>query len=186
MSTLVNIKSIIKLDNNTYQPLCTTVVFNVTTARFNPCFNCDAPGNGIGSLPHKKDKKKIAANKKKFIKTRQSKGGNGGGKNWDKRSNNKGKANKPQKQQKSDKKANLNVDTNSNNGVHLVDSKWMCLYNKGCGFNTPHTTGFHDTWDACVKNNQTSTLPAIHVFKKKTVAASFTFLQVDSNNGGVT
>ena len=60
----------------------------------------------------------------------------------------------------------------------------MCLCNKGCGFNTSHTTGFHDTWAACVKNNQPSTLPATHVFQKKMVAASGTVTQVASNNGG--
>ena len=37
--------------------------------------------------------------------------GSGGGKTWDKLSNNKGRDNKPQKQQKSDKKENVNVDT---------------------------------------------------------------------------
>ena len=78
-----------------------------------------------------------------------------------------------------------NVDTKSNNGVQIVDGKWMCLCNKGCGFNKSHTTGFYDTWAACVKNNQPFTLPATHVFKKM-VSGSNTVPQVASNNGGGT
>ena len=62
----------------------------------------------------------------------------------------------------------------------------MCLYNKGCGFNKSHTTGFYDTWAACVKNNQPFTLPATHVFKNKMVASSVTVNQVALNNVGGT
>ena len=62
----------------------------------------------------------------------------------------------------------------------------MCLCNKGYGFNTSHTTGFHDTWAACVKNNQPFTLPATHVFQNKMVAAIVTVTQVTSNNIVVT
>ena len=70
-------------------------------------------------------------NKKKFIEIKQIKGVNGGGKTWDKRIKKKNRSNKSQKQQKTNNKANR--DTKSNNGVHLVDVKWMCLCNKGCG-----------------------------------------------------
>ena len=62
----------------------------------------------------------------------------------------------------------------------------MCLCNKGCGFNTSHITGFHDTWYACVQNIQPLTLSDTHVFKNKMVAARGTVNQVASNNGGVT
>ena len=60
----------------------------------------------------------------------------------------------------------------------------MCLCNKGCGFDHSHTTGLHDTWSACVKNNQPFNLPSTHTFQKKIVAASGTVPQVASNNGG--
>ena len=73
-----------------------------------------------------------------------------GGKTWTKRSNKKGRNNKAQKQQQINKKENENVDTKSNNGVHIVDGKFMCLINKGFGFNNSQTTGFHDTSAACV------------------------------------
>ena len=74
----------------------------------------------------------------------------------------------------------------SNNGVQIVDCKWMCLYNKGCGFNTSHNNGLQDTWYACVQNNQPLTLPDTHVFQKKEVVSSGTVTQVTSNNWGDT
>ena len=54
LSTLVNIKAIVKLSNNSYHYLCTSGAFNVPTASFNPCFNCDSTDHGIVSFPHKK------------------------------------------------------------------------------------------------------------------------------------
>ena len=62
----------------------------------------------------------------------------------------------------------------------------MCLCNKGCGFNSSHTTVFHDTWAACVKNNQPFTFPDTHVFQKKIAVSSSTVLQVASNHLGGT
>ena len=62
----------------------------------------------------------------------------------------------------------------------------MCLCNKVFGFNTSHTTGFHDIWAAFVKNNQPFTLPATHVFQNKMVATIDTVTQAASNNGGGT
>ena len=89
LSTLAKIKYIVKLANTSYHSFCTSGAFNVTTASFNHCFDCDAPNHGIGSCPHKKDQKSIAENKKKLIKMKQIQGGNGGGKMWAKQSNKK-------------------------------------------------------------------------------------------------
>ena len=69
----------------------------------------------------------------------------GRGKTWAKWSNNKGRTNKSHNQQIINNKANGNVDTKVNNGFHPIYGKCICLCNKGCGFNTSHTTGFHDT-----------------------------------------
>ena len=115
---------------------------------------------------------------------KQSQGGNGGGKMWIEHINKKGRADKSQKQQQSDK--NVNGYINSKNGFRLVDIKWMFLFNKVCGFNNLYITGFHDTWSACVKNNKPFTLPVTHVFQKKIVASSITVPRVYSNNGGGT
>ena len=112
----------------------------------------------------------------------KTQGGNGGGKTWSKHINKKGRANEYQKKQQSDKKANVNGDTKSNNVVHLVDVKWMCLSNKGCGFNNSYTTGFHDTWAARVQNNKPFTLPATHLFQNKMAASIVTVTQFASNN----
>ena len=84
---------------------------------------------------------------------KQSQGGSGGGKTWAKCINNKVRTNKTQRQRKINKKENGNGDTKKNNEVHLVDNKWVCLCSKGFGFNTSHTTGFHDTWATCVNTN---------------------------------
>ena len=80
----------------------------------------------------------------------QSLGESGGSNSCAKRNNKKGRTNKSQKQQKIDKKTNVNGDNKSNNGVHLVGVKWMCLCNKGYVFYTSHTTDFNDTWSDCV------------------------------------
>ena len=64
LSTLVNIKSIVKWDSTSYHYLCTKGAFNVFTARFNTCFNCDAPNHGVRSCPQNKDQKNIPDNKK--------------------------------------------------------------------------------------------------------------------------
>ena len=117
---------------------------------------------------------------------KQIQGVSGGDKTCSKRSNKKGKTNNAQKQQKSDKKENKNRDTNINNGAHLVDGKWMCLCNKGCGFYTSHTTVLHDTWTACVKNNEPFTLSETHIFENKMVAEGGIVTQGASNNGGDT
>ena len=182
----MNTKSIVKLANTSYHSLCTSVAFNVTTASFNNCFNFDAPDHIVISCPYKKDQNNIAGNKKKFIDMMKTQGGNGGGKTWSKHINKKGRANEYQKKQQSDKKANVNGDTNSNNGIHLVDGSWICLYNKGCGFNTSHTTGFHDTWANCLQNNQPSNFPATHFFQNKMLGESGKVPHVASNNRGGT
>ena len=160
-------KFIVYLDYTYYHSFCISDAFNVPTASFNPCSNCGAPDHGAGSCPHKKYQKKIAENKNKFIKMKQSQGESRVCKTWAKHSNKKGRTNKSQKQQKSDKKENGNGGNKSNNGVRLVYVKWLCLCNKGCGFNTSHTTGFHDTCAACVQNNQISILINTHVFQIK-------------------
>ena len=102
---------------------------------------------------------------------KQIQGRSGGDKTWNKCSKNKGETNKSQSKQQINKKSNGTGDTKNNNRIHIFYSKWICLCNKGCGFNTSHNTGFHYTWNACVKNNQPFSLPDTHVFQNKMVAA---------------
>ena len=119
----MKIKSIVKLSNTFYHSLCTSGAFNFPTASLKPSFICDATNHGVNSFPHKKDKKNIAENKKKFIKMKESQGGGGGFKTRSKRSNKNFWTNKAHRQQNSDRKANIKGDTKSNNGFHLVDGK---------------------------------------------------------------
>ena len=121
LSKLVNINSIVKLDNISYHSLCTSGAFNVPIARFDPCFDFDSPDHGVGILPQKKYQKNIAENKKKFIEMKKIQVVNGGGKMWANLINNKGWDNKSQKKQQRNKKEY--GDTKSNNGVCLVDGK---------------------------------------------------------------
>ena len=74
LSTSLKIKSIVKLANTPYHSLCTPGAFNVPTAIFNYCLNCDSPDHVVGSCPHKKFQENIAENKRKFIDMNQNKG----------------------------------------------------------------------------------------------------------------
>ena len=60
LSTLVKVKSIVKLSNNFYHSLCTSGAFNVPTISFSTCFNFDVPDHGVSSFPHKNDHNNIA------------------------------------------------------------------------------------------------------------------------------
>ena len=125
LSILVKIKSIVKLDNTSYHCLCTSDAFNIPTTSFNTCFYCDELDHGVGILPHRKYQKNIAENNKKFINTKQSQCGSVGGKTWANHSNKNVWTNKYHKQHQINNKENGNVDTKSNNGVHLVDRECM-------------------------------------------------------------
>ena len=182
LSTLVKIKSVVKLANNSYHSLCIPGAFNDVTTSFNTCFNCAATEHGIVSFPERKYQNEIAENKNKFIDVKQSQGESEGVKTWAKRSNKKSLTNKSQNQQQSNKKVNVNRETKSNNGVHLVDGKSVYLYNKGCLVHTSHTTGFHNTWDTCVKNNPPFTLTSTQVSQNKMVVASGTQHRVIQNS----
>ena len=125
LSILVNIKCIVNLDKTSYHSLCTSSAFNIYTTSFNACFYCDSLDHGVNIFPHRKYQMNIAENKKNIINMKQSQGVSGGGKTWANRSNKKGRTNKSHKQQKINNKENINVDTKSNNGVHLVDRECM-------------------------------------------------------------
>ena len=144
LSTLVKIKYIVKWANTSYYSLCTSCEFNVPTAIFNPCFNCDAPAHGVVSLPHKKDQNKIAKNKNKFIDMKQIQGGNGWGNSWANFSNKKSWDNKTQKQQKNDNKAN--GYTGSNNGFNLLTAGECDSIKRVVGLihQIPHASMIHE------------------------------------------
>ena len=125
LSILVIIKCIVKLSNTSYHSLCTSGAFNISTISFNTCFYCDSLDHGVNIFPHRKYQMNIAENKKNIINMKQIQGGSGGGKTWANRSNKKGRTNKTHKQQQINNKENINVDTKSNNGVHLVDRECM-------------------------------------------------------------
>jgi len=170
--TLVKIRNIAKLANTSYHSRCMSGGWNVPTTGLNPCFNCDDPNHGVGNCPHQKDQKKIAENKKKFIEAKKAKQGSGGGGDGGKTWPGRKRGNSSNKSGKGDKKGKTSGSKGgSENGVHLVDGRWMCLCKKGCGFNLTHTTGFHEAWS---QNTAGFSLPATHVFVKKQREAGIT------------
>ena len=60
-----------------------------------------------------------------------------------------------------DAKVSAALTTNSGIGKH--NGKWIIVC-KSCGWNTTHTTGFHDKW---VADPKSFTLPATHLFWSK-------------------
>jgi len=44
----------------------------------------------------------------------------------------------------SDERAPWKKSEGSNSGVNMIDGAWKMLCNKGCGWNTSHTTGYHN------------------------------------------
>ena len=60
-------------------------------------------------------------------------------------------------------------------GIAQVNGRWMMLCNRGCGWNTTHTTHFHNKWKS---NSSTFVLPPSHPFHLKSSASG--------GGGGVT
>ena len=72
LSTLVKIKSIVKLANTFYRYFCTSGSFNFHTKTFNPPFNCGASDHGVGICIHNIYQNNIMENKKNFVNMKQS------------------------------------------------------------------------------------------------------------------
>ena len=130
LSILVKIKCIVKLDKTSYHYLCTSGAFNISTTSFNTCFYRVSLDHGVGIFPHRQYQMNIAKNKKNIINMKQIQGGSERGKTWANCSNKKVWTNKSHKKQQINNRGNINVDTKSNNGVHLVNGECMFLCNK--------------------------------------------------------
>ncbi len=115
------------------------------------CFNCIDPEYGIPKYPKPIDQSRINRAKSKFSRSGGGRGGRGGGRyGRDGRGGRCGsgcgrgdgdKAN-PHGKWKSSAKAVNAVTTSGGVGKHKGKWSMMC---KSCGWNTTHTTGFHDS-----------------------------------------
>ena len=135
LSTLVKIKSIVKLANTSLHSLCTSSAFNVpkfilVSIIMYPTMTLIV--SLIGNIRRRLQKKRRSSLRWSKTKMNVEEARCGPIK---KNSPN----NKSYNQQQSNKKANGNGDTKINNWVHLVDSKLMFLCNKVCGL-IPHTS----------------------------------------------
>ena len=181
-ATLKRIQHIAKLANTSYHTLCTSGMYNLpggaARTSFNfKCFNCGGFGHGVRDCKKKKDQAKIDENKKKFVEAKKAEGG---GASFTKRSNN-SKSNKGKKKKAAKNSGNqAPTKPGESNGVHMVNGKFMCKCNKGCGLNMTHTSGFHDAWALCVQNNVPFALPASHKFSEVNPSVGGTSLPVAS------
>ena len=60
-----------------------------------------------------------------------------------------------------DERAPWKETEGSNSGVKMIDGAWQMLCNKGCGWNSLHTTGFHNEQSRSAANFK---LPPDHMW----------------------
>jgi hypothetical protein len=133
------------------------------------CFNCGDPDHGVPKCPKPNDQSRIDRAKSKFSRSGGGSGGHGdrGGRDArDGHGNGRGSGRgrgdgintNSHGKWKSNAKAVNAVTTSC--GVRKHKGKWSMMC-KSCGWNTTHTTRFHDSY---VKDPASYSLPATHLF----------------------
>ncbi len=138
--------------------------------RIDACFNCGDPDHGVPRCPKPINQSRINKAKSKFSRSggrHDGRGGGRNGRNGRRRGHGSGlgcgdgnKAN-PRGKWKSNAKAVNAVSTSG--GIGKYKGKWSMMC-KSCGWNTTHTTGFHDSY---AKDPDLFSLPATHLFWTK-------------------
>eukprot|EP00956_Cyclotella_meneghiniana_P039536 scaffold173548_cov23-Cyclotella_meneghiniana.AAC.1 len=125
--------------------------------RANSCWNCGGD-HGVNRCTKPKDQNKIAANKKKWEdeKKKKSAGGGNGGHNGSRGSG--GAGNGSGGGQYERKKFG--------DGVQKINNVWHMVCNKGCGWNTTHTTKYHGAFTPNPSAYPTA-LPSTHPYHLK-------------------
>jgi hypothetical protein len=138
--------------------------------RIDACFNCGDPDHGIPKCPKPINQSRIDKARSEFSISGGGRGYHGGGRNGrDGRGCRHGSGrgcgdgNKaiPRRKWKGNTKAVNAVATSNGIGKHKGKWSMMC---KSCGWNTTHTTGFHDSY---AKDPALLSLPATHLFCTK-------------------
>ena len=167
-SRLIDIKRLCKEANDLFNSLNVSNEWNIPSKhRVDACFNCGDPDHGVPKCPKPIDQNRIDKAKADFSKNGGGRGGGsrrggdggrfagrgrgGGGKQTNTRGKWKG----------NDAKVSAALTTNSGIGKH--NGKWSMVC-KSCGWNTTHTTGYHDKW---VADPKSFSLPATHLFWSK-------------------
>ncbi len=134
------------------------------------CFNCGNPDHGVPKCPKPIDQSRINKAKSAFSRSGGGRGYRGGG-HYGRDGHGRGHGSGrgcgdgneaiPRGKWKGNAKAVNAVTTSSGVRKHKGEWSMMC---KSCGWNTTHTTGFHDSY---AKNPAAFSLPATHLFWTK-------------------
>jgi hypothetical protein len=173
-SHLGGIKKLCKEANNMFNALNVSKEWNIPPKHcIDVCFNCSDPDHGIPKCPKPINQSRINRAKSKFSRSGGRCGGRGGGRygrdgrdgRGCKRGSGRGRGDgnnvNPRGMWKSKAKAVNAVTTSGGVGKHKGKWSMMC---KSCGWNTTHTTGFHDSY---AKDPASFSLPATHLFWTK-------------------
>ena len=130
------------------------------------CFICGDPNYGVPICPKPINQNRIDKAKAEFSKNGGGRGGrggrdSGGGSAGRGRGNACICTNTRVKWKGDDAKVSAALTTNG--GIGKYNGKWSMVC-KSCGWNTTHTTGFHDKW---VADPKSFSLPATHLFWSK-------------------
>jgi hypothetical protein len=130
--------------------------------RFDACFNCGDPDHGIPTCLKPIYQNWIDKAKAKFSKNGGGCGGRGGrgggGCSAGQGRGDAGNQTNTCGKWKGDD-ANVSTALTTNGGIGKHNGKWSMVC-KSCGWNTTHTTGFHDKW---VADPKSFSLPATHL-----------------------
>jgi hypothetical protein len=177
-SRLVGIKKLCKKANDMFNSLNVSKEWNIPQKhRTDACFNCGDPDHGVHKCPKPIDQVRIDNAKSEFSKHGGGRGGRGG-RNRNMRGHGRGcdsgrgrgvsdKAYNRGKWNNNSKATNASVGNFGGIGKHK--GKWSVM-RKSCGWNTTHTTGFHES---SVEDPSSFSLPATHVFWTKSGRTPF-------------
>ncbi len=164
---LFDIKKLCKEANNLFNSLNVSNEWNTPQKHcVDACFNCCDPDHGVPKCPKPIKQNRIDKAKAEFSKNGSGRGGRGvrgggscsGGRG---RGNGGNQTNTRGKWKGDDDKVSTALTTNGGIGKHI--RKWSTVC-KSCGWNTTHTTGYHDKW---VADPNFFSLPATHLFSSK-------------------
>jgi hypothetical protein len=161
---LFNIKKLCKEANNSFDSLNVSNEWNIPQKHcVDACFICGDPNHGVPKRPKPINQNRINKAKAKLFKNGSGRGGRGvrGGRSCSSgqgHSNGGNRTNTRGKWKGNDAKVSTALTTNGGIGKH--NRKWSMVC-KSYGWNTTHTTGYHDKW---VADPKSFSLPATHLF----------------------
>ena len=128
--------------------------------RIDACFNCGDPDHGVPKCPKPIDQNRIDKAKAEFSKNGGGHGGRGGrdsgGSSAGRGRGDAGICTNTRVKWKGDD-AKVSAALTTNGGIGKKNGKWSMVC-KSCGWNTTHTTGYHDKW---VDDPKSFSLPAV-------------------------